>query len=1235
MTHKDTRTLIEKLAAERILILDGAMGTMLQRYKLGEQDFRGERFGSHSHDLKGDNDVLALTRPDLVTEIHKAYLVVGSDIIETNTFNSTGISQADYALEPLVYDINVEAAKLARSAADEYSDRTPDRPRFVAGAIGPTNRTLSISPDVNDPSFRAVSFDQVRDAYAEQVRALIDGGVDLLIAETVFDTLNLKAAVVAIQDVFDEKGVELPLMISVTITDRSGRTLSGQTIDAFWTSVAHAAPLSVGINCALGAQQMRPYLAELGRIAPVLISCYPNAGLPNAFGEYDETPAQTSGFLREFADSGLANILGGCCGTTDEHIRALAERVKDAPPRDIPEVEPAARFSGLETLTIRPDTNFVMVGERTNVTGSKRFANLIKADDYATAVDVAAEQVRSGANVIDVNMDEGMLDSEAAMTKFMHLIATEPEIARVPFMIDSSKWSVIEAGLKCIQGKPIVNSISLKEGEAEFLDKARKCKRYGAGMVVMAFDEDGQAESAERKFSICDRAYGLLTEQVGMDPHDIIFDPNIFAVATGIEGHNRFGLNFIEATRLIKAKLPGAMVSGGVSNLSFSFRGNNPVREAFHSVFLYHAIKAGMTMGIVNAGQLVVYEDIPKDLLERVEDVLFDRRPDATERMVEFAETVKGSGKKREVDLTWREAPVTKRISHALVHGIVDYIEEDCETARVELGAPLLVIEGPMMDGMSIVGDLFGAGKMFLPQVVKSARVMKKGVAYLEPFMEEEKRRAGTLGEPVGKVVMATVKGDVHDIGKNIVGVVLGCNNYEVVDLGVMVPTQKILDTAIEQKADMIGLSGLITPSLDEMVNVAAEMERRGMKLPLLIGGATTSRQHTAVKVAPAYSGITTHVLDASRAVGVVSSLLDDKQRTDFAAENLREQKRLRELHSGKQRRPLVTYDVAVKRRAPIDWVETDVARPEFTGTRRLENHPLSEIAEYIDWTFLFTAWELKGKFPKILESPEYGDTARDLYAHAQQLLRRIIDDKLLQANAVYGFWPAASVGDDIALYRDESRAREVVTFNMLRQQQKKDQSDSTPCRSLADFVAPRESGLVDYVGGFAVTTGLGVPELVKHFEEDHDDYNAIMVKALADRLAEAFAELLHQRARREWGYGNEDFTHEDLIAEKYRGIRPAFGYPACPDHSEKFKLFDLLDARSIGMELTESAAMTPAASVSGIYLAHPASRYFTIGRIGRDQVEAYAARKGVRVEEVEKWLMPNLGYDPRKKKAA
>ncbi len=877
-----------------------------------------------------------------------------------------------------------------------------------------------------------------------------------------------------------------------------------------------------------------------------------------------------------------------------------------------------------------------MVGERTNVTGSKRFANLIKGDDYATAVDVAAEQVRSGANIIDVNMDEGMLDSEAAMTKFLHLIATEPEIARVPFMIDSSKWSVIEAGLKCVQGKPIVNSISLKEGEADFLDKARKCKRYGAGVVVMAFDEAGQAESAERKFSICDRAYRLLTEEVGMDPHDIIFDPNIFAVATGIEGHNRFGLNFIEATRLIKAKLPGAMVSGGVSNLSFSFRGNNPVREAFHSVFLYHAIKAGMTMGIVNAGQLVVYEDIPKDLLERVEDVLFDCREDATERMVEFAETVKGSGKKREVDLTWREAPVTKRISHALVHGIVDFIEEDCETARVELGAPLAVIEGPMMDGMSVVGDLFGAGKMFLPQVVKSARVMKKGVAYLEPFMEEEKRLAGTAAEPVGKVVMATVKGDVHDIGKNIVGVVLGCNNYEVVDLGVMVPTQKILDTAVEQKADMIGLSGLITPSLDEMVNVATEMERRGMKLPLLIGGATTSRQHTAVKVAPAYSGITTHVLDASRAVGVVSSLLDDKQRSDFAQDNAREQQRLRQLHSGKQKRPLVPYADAVGRRTPVEWLEQDIAKPEFTGVRHLENYPLEEIAGYIDWTFFFTAWELKGKFPKILESPEYGETARDLYDHAQKLLRGIIDDKLLQANAVYGFWPANAVDDDVVLYRDESRAEELVRFSMLRQQQKRDASDTTPCRSLADFVAPRDSGLSDYVGGFAITTGLGATELVRHFEKDHDDYNAIMVKALADRLAEAFAELLHQRARRDWGYGKgEDFTNEDLIDEKYRGIRPAFGYPACPDHSAKFQLFDLLEARRVGIDLTESAAMTPAASVSGLYLAHPAARYFTVGRIGRDQVEAYAARRGVRVEEVEKWLMPNLGYDPRKKKAA
>ena len=1220
------RERLMQLAAQRILLLDGAMGTMIQGHPLSEQDFRGERFRSHPHDIKGNNDLLVLTQPRLIESIHEQYLSAGSDIIETNTFSSNSISQADYGLESVVYDLNVEAARLAKEAATAWSERTPDKPRFVAGAIGPTTRTLSISPRVNEPAYRAVDFDEMRAAYLEQVRALLEGGVDLFLVETCTDTLNCKAAISAIDSVLVETGRDVPVMISVTIVDKSGRTLSGQTIDAFWTSVAHARPISVGINCSLGAREMRPYVAELSSVAPVLISCYPNAGLPNAFGEYDETAEQTSSYLDEFAASGLLNIVGGCCGTTDAHIRAIAERMQRHEPRSAPASDGLTHFSGLETLTLRSDSNFIMIGERTNVTGSARFKSLIKADDYNAALEVAMEQVRSGANVLDVNMDEGMLDSEAAMVHFLNLIATEPEISRVPIMVDSSKWSVIEAGLKCVQGKAIVNSISLKEGEQDFLDKARKVRSYGAGVVVMAFDEEGQADTTERKFSICQRAYQLLTREVGFPPEDIVFDPNIFAVATGIEGHNRFAINFIEATRLIKQHLPGAHVSGGVSNLSFSFRGNNPVREAFHSAFLFHAVKAGMDMGIVNAGQLMVYEDIPKDLLERVEDVLFDRRPDATERMVEFAETVKSTGKKPEADLAWRREPVEKRISYALVHGIVDFVEQDVEQARLELGRPLKVIEGPMMDGMKIVGDLFGAGKMFLPQVVKSARVMKKGVAYLEPFMEAEKERSEKRA-PQGKIVMATVKGDVHDIGKNIVGVVLGCNNYEVIDLGVMVPSDKILNTALEQGAHLIGLSGLITPSLDEMVGVAREMQRRNIELPLLIGGATTSRQHTAVKIAPEYNGSVVHVLDASRAVNVVAKLLDGRQRKELDLENRAEQERLREIYGSNRKKPLVPYADARQRRTPIEWRPADLATPAFVGTRQLVSYPLGEIAKYIDWTFFFTAWELSGKFPRILEHPTYGKAARELYENALALLGQIIEGGLFQANAVYGFWPASSDGDDLVLFTDESRQRELLRFNMLRQQQKTDPNE--PCRSLADFVAP-DPGLGDYVGAFAVTAGIGTEELARRYERDHDDYNAIMVKALADRLAEAFAELLHARVRREWGYGkDEDLSNEDLIDEKYRGIRPAFGYPACPDHTEKDKLFRILDAERIGMKLTESYAMTPAASVSGLYLAHPASRYFNIGRIGRDQVEAYAARKGMSMAEVERWLLSNLAYDP------
>jgi 5-methyltetrahydrofolate--homocysteine methyltransferase len=1227
MAANDTQATLRKLISERILILDGAMGTMIQRRKLSEADYRGTRFQGHSHDLKGDNDLLVLTRPDVIREIHDEYLAAGADIIETNTFNGTSIAQSDYHLESVVYELNVAAAQLAKQATSAWTARDPSRPRFVAGAIGPTNRTLSMSPRVNDPAYRAVTFDQMRTSYAEQVRGLIDGGSDLLLAETVFDTLNLKACLVAIEEVFAEKGVRLPVMLSVTIIDQSGRTMSGQTIDAFWTSVAHAKPFSVGINCGLGATQMRPFLADLAKSSDAIISCYPNAGLPNAFGEYDEQPEVTGGLLREFATSGLANILGGCCGTTPDHIRAIARAAADLTParHPAPAAEPLAHFSGLETLTIRPDSNFLMIGERTNVTGSARFAELIKKGDFQAALEVALDQVRGGANILDVNMDEGMLDSEAAMTTFLNLIATEPEIARIPIMVDSSKWSVIEAGLKCIQGKGVVNSISLKEGEADFLAKARPIQRYGAGVVVMAFDEQGQAETVERKVAICERAWKLLTETVGFDPQDIIFDPNILAIATGIEEHNGFAVNFIEATKIIKARCPGARISGGVSNLSFSFRGNNVVREAMHSAFLFHAIRAGMDMGIVNAGQLAVYEEIPKELLEHVEDVILNRRPDATERLVELAERVKGKGKKKEIDLSWREAPVEQRLSHALVAGVVDFIEQDTEEARQKYARPLEIIEGPLMDGMKVVGDLFGAGKMFLPQVVKSARAMKRAVAYLQPFMEAEKAAGEKRSQ--GRIVLATVKGDVHDIGKNIVGVVLGCNNYEVVDLGVMVSADKILQTAIDTGADMVGLSGLITPSLDEMVAVAREMTRRGFTMPLLIGGATTSRQHTAVKIAPEYEHPVVHVLDASRAVGVVASLLDPKQKPAFDTANREEQARLRELHANKRARPLDSFETANAHRPSFPWRAEDVPTPEFTGRRVLENYSLAEIARYIDWTFFFTAWELRGTFPAILQHPEQGEAARDLYQNATAMLDKIIADGSLQAQAVYGFWPASGEGNDIVLYTDETRTTERCRFPMLRQQQQK--SEDKPQLCLADFVAPRASGLSDHVGAFAVTI-LGAEALAASYEKAHDDYNAILVKALADRLAEAFAELLHQRARREWGYGaDEDLSNEDLIAERYRGLRPAFGYPACPDHTEKGTLFALLEAPAIGVTLTDSYAMQPAASVSGLYFAHPEARYFAVGRIDADQVRDYAARKGQRLEDVEKWLAPNLGYDP------
>jgi len=1233
------------------------MGTMIQRYKLSEADFRGERFANHPRDLKGDSDVLVLSRPDVISAIHHEYLAAGADIIETNTFGGTVIAQGDYALEHAVYDINFQGARLARAAADEWNTRTPDQPRLVAGSMGPTNRTLSISPDVNNPAFRATTFDEMRAAYETQARALIEGGSDVLLLETIFDTLVAKAALVGIENVFDQTGTRLPLLISVTITDRSGRTLSGQTIDAFYTSIRHAKPFAVGINCALGARDMRPYLAELARLAECYVLSYPNAGLPNAFGEYDERPDETAALLRDFASSGFVNILGGCCGTTPEHISAVALAVNEVSPRPLPSrswLQPGSgvrdpgsaqsdgssdpgslvpdpdsftRFSGLEVLTIRPDSNFQMIGERTNVTGSARFARLIKSGNYAEAVGVAADQVRGGANLIDVNMDEGMLDSEQAMTTFLDYIATEPEIARVPVVVDSSKWSVLEAGLKCVQGKGIVNSISLKEGEADFLQKARTIHRYGAGVVVMAFDEAGQADTIARKVEICQRAYKLLIEQAGFDAADIIFDPNILAIATGLEEHNDYAINYIEATKIIKATCPGVKISGGVSNLSFSFRGNDVVREAIHSAFLYHAIKAGMDMGIVNAGQLIVYEDIPKDLLEHVEDIIFNRRPDATERLVQFAETVKGSGKKREADLSWREGTVEARLSHALVHGIVDFIEADVEEARQKYDDPLRIIEGPLMDGMKVVGDLFGAGKMFLPQVVKSARAMKKAVAYLLPYMEEQKRLSGGGSSSQGRVLMATVKGDVHDIGKNIVGVVLGCNNYEVIDLGVMVPAAKILDAAIEHKADIVGLSGLITPSLDEMAFVAREMDRRGFTLPLLIGGATTSRQHTAVKIAPEYNRSVVHVLDASRAVDVVSSLLGD-DRSAFDATNRTAQAEIRESYAARRQKPLLTYEQARANSLKTDWDEHVIASPWFVGRRYLDDVPLEEIARFIDWTFFFSAWELKGRFPGILEHPEYGPPARELYENAQTLLRRIIDEKRLRASGVYAFWPANTIGDDIVVYKDDSRREEYARFPMLRQQEVI--ADRRPNRSLADFIAPRETGVPDYLGMFAVTAGLGAGDLVRVFEQDHDDYNAIMVKALADRLAEAFAEYLHAQARKDWGYGApESLSNEDLIAEKYRGIRPAFGYPACPDHSEKFKLFDLLDASRQGLSLTDSGAMLPAASVSGLYFSHPQAKYFNVGRIGRDQLESYAKRKGMTIEEAERWLGPYLAYDP------
>ena len=1206
---------LRDLLTRRILVLDGAMGTLIQQFGLDEAAYRGERFATHSHDLKGAADVLCLTRPEVIEEAHSRYLEAGADIIETNTFNSQAISFADYALEPYVYEINKSAAEVARRAADKWS--TPERPRFVAGSMGPTNRTASLSPDVNNPGFRGVSFDELVDAYYEQVRGLVDGGVDILMPETVFDTLNVKAALFAIEKFFADTGITLPVIASITITDASGRTLSGQTVEACWNSISHAPLLAVGINCALGAEEMRAHVEELSQLAPIFISCYPNAGLPNALGGYDETPNMMADVLRDFAAQGWLNIVGGCCGTGPDHIRIIADTVATLPPR-VPATRPQyLRLSGLEPLTLRPDSNFIMVGERTNVTGSPKFAQLIKANDLDGALAVAKQQIEGGANILDVNMDEGLLDSEKIMTEFLNLLASEPDISRVPIMVDSSKWTVLEAGLKCLQGKSVVNSISLKEGPEVFRHHAMLCKRYGAAVIVMAFDEQGQADTVERKVEICSRAYDILVNEAGFDPTDIIFDVNVLTVATGIEEHNAYGVNFIEAVRRLREKFPLVNFSGGISNVSFSFRGNNVVREAMHAAFLYHAIAAGLTLGIVNAGQLGIYEEIPKDLLELVEDVLLNRRPDATERLVTFAETVKGKGKTTEKqDEAWRSGSVEERLSHALVKGIVEFIDADVEEARQKYPTGLSIIEGPLMEGMNIVGNLFGAGKMFLPQVVKSARVMKKAVAYLLPFMEAEKLASGDQSAR-GKILMATVKGDVHDIGKNIVGVVLGCNNYEVIDMGVMVSADKILDAAEEQKVDIIGLSGLITPSLDEMVHVAREMERRHFKVPLLIGGATTSKLHTAVKIAPKYSQPTVHVLDASRCVGVVSALLSEK-RDEFTTQVSAEYERLRVANEARAHdRNILTIEEARKRRLSLPFEHPD--KPSFTGVRVYDDVPLEKIEPFIDWTPFFQTWELRGQYPKILDEPR----AKELYDDARKLLREIIDGRLLKARGVYAFWPANRVDDDIEVYRDDTRREVLARFHTLRQQQ---ETASKQNLALADFVAPK--GTPDYIGGFAVTAGIGVEELVAHFQKDHDDYNSIMTKALADRLAEALAELLHKEARANWYAADESLATEELIAEKYRGIRPAPGYPACPDHTEKRTLFTLLNADALGIHLTESCAMTPAASVSGLYFAHPDARYFAVGKIGKDQVVDYQRRKDMPLNEVERWLAPALAYE-------
>lgn len=1221
---------------QRIMVIDGAMGTAIQRDRPDEAGYRGERFKDWPSDLVGNNDLLSLTQPHIIEGIHREYLKAGADILETNTFNANAVSLSDYDMEELSYELNYTGAALARKACDEFS--TPEKPRYVAGTLGPTTRTASISPDVNDPGARNISYDQLVAAYLEAANGLVDGGSDIILIETIFDSLNAKAAVFAVETLFEDRGRRWPVIISGTITDASGRTLSGQVTEAFWNSIRHAKPIAVGLNCALGAPEMRPYIAEMARIADTFVSCYPNAGLPNAFGEYDESPERQASYIAEFAEASLVNLVGGCCGTTPAHIAEIAKVVEGKPHRQLPEIELATRLSGLEPLNITDGSLFVNIGERTNITGSARFRNLIKAEDYDTALSVALQQVEVGAQVIDINMDEGMIDGIAAMDRFTKLIAAEPDISRVPVMIDSSKWEVIETGLKNVQGKPIVNSISMKEGEEKFVREARLCRKYGAAVVVMAFDEQGQADNLERRKEICGRAYRVLTEEVGFPPEDIIFDPNCFALATGIEEHATYGIDFIEGCAWIKENLPGVHISGGISNVSFSFRGNNPVREAIHAVFLFHAIKAGLDMGIVNAGALVPYDSIDPELRDRIEDVVLNRREDAAERLLEIAERFNSSEKSEDpVAAEWRGLPVRERITHALVKGIDAHVDADTEELRAEIaaadGRPIEVIEGPLMDGMNVVGDLFGAGKMFLPQVVKSARVMKKAVAYLLPYIEAEKEKSGdSAGEDSnGTIVMATVKGDVHDIGKNIVGVVLQCNNYSVIDLGVMVPAQKILDAAKEHKADIIGLSGLITPSLDEMVNFAVEMEREGLEIPLLIGGATTSRAHTAVKVAPRRTGPVVWVKDASRSVPVAAALLDDRQRpalleateTDYAA--------LRERHAQKRERPMLTLEKARANRTPIEWEGyTPPVPANGIGVREFENYDLAELREYIDWQPFFNAWEMKGKFPDILNNPASGETARKLYDDAQNMLDAMISEKWLTANGVIGFFPANAVGDDIEVYTDETRGKVMTTLHHLRQQG--EHRDGIPNRSLSDYIAPKDTGLADYVGAFAVTAGLGSQDKIAEFKEALDDYSAILLESLADRLAEAFAERMHQRVRKEfWGFQqDEQLDNDALIREKYVGIRPAPGYPACPEHTEKATLWELMDVQErTGIELTESMAMWPGAAVSGWYFSHPQSQYFVVGRLAQDQVADYASRKGWTMQEAERWLGPNLGYNP------